>query len=179
MFMMLDSLKAEDLSTRRAGEAWMRCSLKSYLRFVPPPSLSHSSDDSTPGFLTLSCSPSSTQLSSSILATSQSPASSSLSSPTSTRSIKLACTTSWTTSSAWRGSAVKASSASPRDLSSSTRSTERSETEFELVSRLPRMASPQLTFLAAELETHTYLDGLISVLVGFVPCSCASASVRD
>jgi hypothetical protein len=34
MFKMLDSLKAEDLSTRRAGEAWMRCSLKSYLRFV-------------------------------------------------------------------------------------------------------------------------------------------------
>lgn len=34
MFMMLDSLKAEDLSTRRAGEAWMRCSLKSYLRHV-------------------------------------------------------------------------------------------------------------------------------------------------
>ena len=34
MFMMLDSLKAEDLSTRRAGEAWMRCSLKSYLRLV-------------------------------------------------------------------------------------------------------------------------------------------------
>lgn len=34
MFKMLDSLKAEDLGTRRAGEAWMRCSLKSYLRFV-------------------------------------------------------------------------------------------------------------------------------------------------
>ncbi|KAL8286531.1 hypothetical protein RQP46_004548 [Phenoliferia psychrophenolica] len=36
MFMMLDSLKAEDLSTRRAGEAWMRCSLKSYLRILDP-----------------------------------------------------------------------------------------------------------------------------------------------
>ncbi|KAI5481667.1 cellular morphogenesis-related protein [Pseudohyphozyma bogoriensis] len=36
MFMMLDSLKADDLSTRRAGEAWMRCSLKSYLRILDP-----------------------------------------------------------------------------------------------------------------------------------------------
>lgn len=32
MFRMLDSLKSEDLATRRAGEAWMRCSLKSYIR---------------------------------------------------------------------------------------------------------------------------------------------------
>lgn len=43
MFMMLDSLKAEGLSTRRAAEAWMRCSLKSYIRLVPsslPSSLS-------------------------------------------------------------------------------------------------------------------------------------------
>lgn len=32
MFKMLDSLKSEDLATRRAGEAWMRCSLKSYIR---------------------------------------------------------------------------------------------------------------------------------------------------
>ncbi|SCV67868.1 BQ2448_5479 [Microbotryum intermedium] len=36
MFRMLDSLKADDLSTRRAGEAWMRCSLKSYLRILDP-----------------------------------------------------------------------------------------------------------------------------------------------
>lgn len=36
MFKMLDSLKSEDLSTRRAGEAWMRCSLKSYLRILDP-----------------------------------------------------------------------------------------------------------------------------------------------
>lgn len=34
MLLVLDSLKAEDLGTRRAGEAWMRCSLKNYLRFV-------------------------------------------------------------------------------------------------------------------------------------------------
>ena len=33
MLLVLDSLKADDLSTRRAGEAWMRCSLKSYLRY--------------------------------------------------------------------------------------------------------------------------------------------------
>lgn len=36
MLMMLDSLKSEDLGTRRAGEAWMRCSLKSYLRILDP-----------------------------------------------------------------------------------------------------------------------------------------------
>ncbi|GAA5992102.1 hypothetical protein JCM5350_006348 [Sporobolomyces pararoseus] len=36
MFKMLDSLKAEDLSTRRAAEAWMRCSLKSYIRILDP-----------------------------------------------------------------------------------------------------------------------------------------------
>jgi len=36
MFKMLDSLKSDDLSTRRAGEAWMRCSLKSYLRILDP-----------------------------------------------------------------------------------------------------------------------------------------------
>ncbi|GAA5884793.1 hypothetical protein JCM16303_007269 [Sporobolomyces ruberrimus] len=36
MFMMLDSLKAEGLSTRRAAEAWMRCSLKSYIRVLDP-----------------------------------------------------------------------------------------------------------------------------------------------
>lgn len=32
MRMMLDSLRSEQLSTRRMGEAWMRCSVKSYLR---------------------------------------------------------------------------------------------------------------------------------------------------
>jgi hypothetical protein len=32
MFGVLDGLKAEDLTTRRLAEAWMRCSLKSYLR---------------------------------------------------------------------------------------------------------------------------------------------------
>lgn len=32
MLVVLDSLKSEDLSTKRAAEAWMRCSLKSYLR---------------------------------------------------------------------------------------------------------------------------------------------------
>ncbi|GAA6058598.1 hypothetical protein JCM10212_004009 [Sporobolomyces blumeae] len=36
MFKMLDSLKAEDLATRRAAEAWMRCSLKSYIRILDP-----------------------------------------------------------------------------------------------------------------------------------------------
>lgn len=36
MLKMIDSLKAEELSTRRAAEAWMRCSLKSYIRSVKP-----------------------------------------------------------------------------------------------------------------------------------------------
>ncbi|GAA5913260.1 Dop1p [Sporobolomyces salmoneus] len=36
MLKMLDSLKAEELSTRRAAEAWMRCSLKSYIRILDP-----------------------------------------------------------------------------------------------------------------------------------------------
>ncbi|GAA5831398.1 hypothetical protein JCM3766R1_001734 [Sporobolomyces carnicolor] len=36
MLKMIDSLKAEELSTRRAAEAWMRCSLKSYIRILDP-----------------------------------------------------------------------------------------------------------------------------------------------
>ncbi|GAA5982369.1 hypothetical protein JCM11641_006959 [Rhodosporidiobolus odoratus] len=36
MFTMLDSLKSEDLPIRRAAEAWMRCSLKSYIRILDP-----------------------------------------------------------------------------------------------------------------------------------------------
>lgn len=32
MRIMLDALQSDDLGTRRAGEAWMRCSLKSYIR---------------------------------------------------------------------------------------------------------------------------------------------------
>ncbi|GAA5972409.1 hypothetical protein JCM8115_004327 [Rhodotorula mucilaginosa] len=36
MFGVLDGLKAEDLTTRRLAEAWMRCSLKSYLRVLDP-----------------------------------------------------------------------------------------------------------------------------------------------
>ncbi|GAA5887198.1 hypothetical protein JCM6882_002446 [Rhodosporidiobolus microsporus] len=36
MFTTLDSLKSDDLSTRRAAEAWMRCSLKSYIRILDP-----------------------------------------------------------------------------------------------------------------------------------------------
>ncbi|GAA5872796.1 hypothetical protein JCM8547_005705, partial [Rhodosporidiobolus lusitaniae] len=36
MFAVLDSLKSDDLSTRRAAEAWMRCSLKSYIRILDP-----------------------------------------------------------------------------------------------------------------------------------------------
>ena len=32
MYIMLDLLRHDDLSRRRAGEAWMRCSMKSYLR---------------------------------------------------------------------------------------------------------------------------------------------------
>ncbi|KAK4051842.1 hypothetical protein OIV83_002547 [Microbotryomycetes sp. JL201] len=36
MFRMLDSLKSDDLATKRAAEAWMRCSLKSYLRILDP-----------------------------------------------------------------------------------------------------------------------------------------------
>lgn len=34
MFAMLDSLKSDDLTMRRTAEAWMRCSLKSYIRCV-------------------------------------------------------------------------------------------------------------------------------------------------
>lgn len=34
MRIMLDALRSHDLATRRAGEAWMRCSLKSYLRWA-------------------------------------------------------------------------------------------------------------------------------------------------
>lgn len=33
MLIVLDSLKDDNLTTKRAGEAWMRCSLKSYLRY--------------------------------------------------------------------------------------------------------------------------------------------------
>ncbi|KAA1127179.1 hypothetical protein PGTUg99_029413 [Puccinia graminis f. sp. tritici] len=33
---VLDSLKSNDLTNRRCGEAWMRCSLKSYLRVLDP-----------------------------------------------------------------------------------------------------------------------------------------------
>ncbi|GAA5993677.1 hypothetical protein JCM10908_002290 [Rhodotorula pacifica] len=36
MFAVLDGLKAENLTTRRLAEAWMRCSLKSYLRVLDP-----------------------------------------------------------------------------------------------------------------------------------------------
>lgn len=32
MRIMLDALHSSDLTVRRAGEAWMRCSLKSYVR---------------------------------------------------------------------------------------------------------------------------------------------------
>jgi hypothetical protein len=32
MMLVLDTLKCEDPTLRRAGETWMRCSLKSYLR---------------------------------------------------------------------------------------------------------------------------------------------------
>lgn len=32
MRMLLDALRSDDLSTRRVGEAWMRCSVKSYLK---------------------------------------------------------------------------------------------------------------------------------------------------
>lgn len=34
MRIMLDALQSDDISIRRAGEAWMRCSLKSYIRYV-------------------------------------------------------------------------------------------------------------------------------------------------
>ncbi|WAQ81113.1 hypothetical protein PtA15_1A451 [Puccinia triticina] len=36
MLLVLDSLKSNDLTNRRCGEAWMRCSLKSYLRVLDP-----------------------------------------------------------------------------------------------------------------------------------------------
>ncbi|GAA5834665.1 hypothetical protein JCM9279_007075 [Rhodotorula babjevae] len=36
MFATLDALKSDDLATRRAAEAWMRCSLKSYIRVLDP-----------------------------------------------------------------------------------------------------------------------------------------------
>ncbi|KAI8459463.1 Dopey, N-terminal-domain-containing protein [Phakopsora pachyrhizi] len=36
MLLVLDSLKSDDLSLRRCGELWMRCSLKSYLRILDP-----------------------------------------------------------------------------------------------------------------------------------------------
>lgn len=36
MLLVLDSLRDDDLSARRYGEAWMRCSLKSYLRVLDP-----------------------------------------------------------------------------------------------------------------------------------------------
>lgn len=32
MHIMLDALRSDDLEVRRSGEAWMRCSVKSYLR---------------------------------------------------------------------------------------------------------------------------------------------------
>ena len=34
MRIMLDALQSDELGTRRAGEAWMRCSLKSYIRYI-------------------------------------------------------------------------------------------------------------------------------------------------
>jgi len=34
MMIVLDTLKNDDPSLRRIGETWMRCSLKSYLRYV-------------------------------------------------------------------------------------------------------------------------------------------------
>lgn len=34
MMMVLDTLKNDDPNLRRIGETWMRCSLKSYLRYV-------------------------------------------------------------------------------------------------------------------------------------------------
>ena len=34
MMIVLDTLRSEDPNLRRVGETWMRCSLKSYLRFV-------------------------------------------------------------------------------------------------------------------------------------------------
>lgn len=36
MLLVLDSLRDDDLSARRYGEAWMRCNLKSYLRVLDP-----------------------------------------------------------------------------------------------------------------------------------------------
>ena len=34
IMIVLDTLKSDDPSLRRVGETWMRCSLKSYLRYV-------------------------------------------------------------------------------------------------------------------------------------------------
>ena len=34
LMIVLGTLKSEDPSLRRVGETWMRCSLKSYLRYV-------------------------------------------------------------------------------------------------------------------------------------------------
>lgn len=34
MMIVLDTLKSDDPSLRRVGETWMRCSLKSYLRYI-------------------------------------------------------------------------------------------------------------------------------------------------
>jgi hypothetical protein len=36
MRLMLDALRSNDLATRRAGEAWMRTSVQSYLKYVSP-----------------------------------------------------------------------------------------------------------------------------------------------
>lgn len=41
---MLDSLRSDDLTSRRAGEGWMRCSLKSYVRYASACNLLCSSD---------------------------------------------------------------------------------------------------------------------------------------
>jgi hypothetical protein len=35
MLIVLDTLKHENSSLRRVAETWMRCNLRSYLRFVP------------------------------------------------------------------------------------------------------------------------------------------------
>ncbi|KAH8923425.1 hypothetical protein BT69DRAFT_1350163 [Atractiella rhizophila] len=36
MFVMLDCLRSDNMSLRRLGEAWLRCSLKSYIRVLDP-----------------------------------------------------------------------------------------------------------------------------------------------
>jgi hypothetical protein len=41
MMIMLDTLKSEDPHLRRIGETWMRCSLKSYIRYMHHMSLSN------------------------------------------------------------------------------------------------------------------------------------------